>query len=161
MDDAGSSSADSTRLALSSFGFDSIFRGYPDPTFAVDPSGTIIDCNQMLLAELRLEAEDVIGTPYSSIVSDRDSVRAELELASATRGAPGRFTLELRRGDGSAFRAGVVLFPVLHEGVLLAVVGFARDIAELDSTVQLADPAVEATCEGVLRPGAEIGRAHV
>ena len=127
------------RQELSHFGFDSVFRGYPDPTFAVDPTGTIIDCNPMLLAELRLDADDVIGTPYSSIVSDRDSVRAELELASATRGAPGRFTLELRRGDGTAFRAGVVLFPVLHDGVLLAVVGFARDIAELDSTVQLAE----------------------
>lgn len=152
MDDAASSStqlvagtrsaraaAQRTRKELSQFGFDSIFLGYPDPTFAVDPTGTIIDCNPMLLAELRLESDEVVGMPYSFIVSDRDSVRAELELASAIRGASGRFTLELRRGDGSAFRAGVVMFPVLHEGVLIAVVGFARDIADLDSTVQLAE----------------------
>ena len=126
------------REALSRFGFDSLFRGYTDPTFAMDVAGTIIDCNSGLLSKLDLVEAAVIGAPYATLFSERTAVDAQSEFVRATAGEPGRFESELARSDGSVVRAVVTLFPVENDGKVAGIMGFARDIAAQDDTEVIA-----------------------
>ena len=123
------------RQSLSTFGFDSLFSGYPDPTFAMDAAGTIIDCNEALLTELGALSGSIIGSPLASLFSERTAGIANAEFAQS---GPSRFAAELLRADGSLLRAAIVLFPVEVDGVVAAIVGFAHDIEAQDVTEVIA-----------------------
>jgi len=126
------------REALSRFGFDSLFSGYTDPTFAMDVAGTIIDCNSGLLTKLDLVEAHVLGSPYAAIFSESSAAAAQAEFVKAAAGVPGRFEAELARSDGSVMRSVISLFPVENEGAVAGIMGFARDIEAQDVTEVIA-----------------------
>ena len=127
------------RTLLSEHGFDGMFFGYPDPTFAMDAAGKIFDCNEAMLFELRITRGQLIGSTLASLISVRHSRDVAVHFAAVVAGGNARFETEFERRDSTRMRAGVVLFPVVHEEKLVAVVGFFRDIADLDTSYDLAE----------------------
>lgn len=74
------------RVQLSQHGFDTLFRGYPDPTFAYDPSGRFIDANQPLIDHNGFIRAELRKMPLAGTALPSESDQASAAFNAAVAG---------------------------------------------------------------------------
>lgn len=116
---------------LKSNGFDAIFGALPDTVFAFDLSGNLVYANGELRRRLGVDS-DSYDSPFGSLVDpeQREEVRGHFELALS--GQTVQYTTAGILPDGASVRVQVVIAPLRSQGDVVAVVGMARDIEELE-----------------------------
>lgn len=113
--------------------------------------------------------QSAIGAPYTHVTAplrrlvDRFALEvcvalsADEEVPAWVREALPELPSLMGRAANTSGRLDRRTLDIVEAAILAPRVGHVFDaIAITDSTVQLADPAVEATCEGALRPGSEV-----
>lgn len=113
--------------------------------------------------------QSAIGAPYTHVTAplrrlvDRFALEVCVALSSDeavpawVREALPELPSLMGRASNTSGRLDRRTLDIVEASILAPRVGDEFDaIAITDSTVQLSDPAVEATCEGVLRPGSEV-----
>jgi len=116
---------------LKSNGFDAIFGALPDTVFAFDVGGNLVYANSELRDRLGVDA-DSYDSPFGTLVDPerREEVRAHFERAIS--GQTVQYTTAGVLPGGARVRVQVVIAPLRSHGEVVAVVGMARDIEELE-----------------------------
>ncbi|TBN57140.1 PAS domain S-box protein [Glaciihabitans arcticus] len=113
-------------------GFEALVESSPDPIFVLDTDGTFVFANDALLKRLGCSWDELRGTDFRPTVAEPDDTRVADEFDRACGGQLTHFRAAGVRRDGSTFHADVTNYPIRHEGAVVAVIGMARDVDELE-----------------------------
>lgn len=133
---------------LHTSGIDRLVHDLPDAMFVFDLAGSLIYANAQLTARLGVTPENY-SLPFGSLVAaeQRDEVRAH--FAAVARGETAHYTNAATLPDGRSVRVQVTLMPLLHNDEVVAIVGMARDIEELEASREIRS-ALESRLESIL-----------
>jgi len=113
-------------------GFDALVAQSPDAVFVLDLEGIFVFANTALLHRLRCDWADIEGTGFQPTVADSDGDRVNDHFARSRAGEVRQFRAAGVRPDGTEFSADVTTYPIRSDGTVVAVIGIARDIDELE-----------------------------
>ncbi len=126
-------------------GFDSLFQStlldavgqaVGQAIVVTDPQGEILSWDRVAEELYGWSAEEVMGRAIKEVTCPEGMMeRAEEILAENLAGRSWSGELEVRRKDGTTFRAAVSGAPVYDEqGALVAIIGVSTDITDLKKT---------------------------
>ncbi len=126
-----------------------LFYENRDAVYVLGLDGRFLEFNQALLDRLGYDRDELLALGFLPTVegSDSDYVAGQFQRAAA--GESVRYNATGARRDGSTFRADVSNTPLLHRGKVLAVLGVAHDIDDLESARDSRD-SLEAEFEATL-----------
>ena len=99
-----------------------------DSVYVLDPSGRVVYANAALRRELNASEAEITGTQFTPSVRTDDHDLARRERERALAGHATNYRGVGIRLDGSRFVADVSLSPVHVDGVVVGVLGIARDV---------------------------------
>ncbi|HET8989656.1 MAG TPA: PAS domain S-box protein [Acidimicrobiales bacterium] len=113
-------------------GFDALFYGHPDATYAYDLSGGFVDCNDALCALTGYGRDELRAMAFEALIDPRDRDLAYEKFAEATRGATVHFRAACVAKDGDPLVVDVTMIPLREsDGQVVGVMGIARDVSAL------------------------------
>lgn len=118
------------KLAKQGERFKIITEQSPDLIFILKPNGYLEYVSPVVKELLGYTPEEAIGQHFKKFVRTQDLPHALKIFASALAGNPVKqFELPLRRKDGFVTNVEISGKPIIKEGKLVSVVGYARDLS--------------------------------
>ena len=113
-------------------GYETLFRGHPDAIYAMTIDGRFIDCNESLLLFTGYTREELTRSYFGPLVEAKSRGVARENFTAATLGHAVRFDMRGQKKNGDVFFVDVTHIPLRNsDGVVVGVLGMARDITEL------------------------------
>lgn len=121
----------------------SMVESSPDAQFAVDEQGVITDVNDEAVRSTARTRDELIGTPFATLMTEPDRTRAAIERSLAT-GAVRDHELVLRRSDGTTTPLSMNVATLqLEDPDHRAVLATVRDITEAKRLERLQHEAID------------------
>lgn len=120
-------------------GFDALGHDSTDAVYAYDLDRRFIDANGELLARLGYSRADMEDRPFGSSVPPEDLDTALSSFAAAASGRIASWSTVIRSSAGVRIPVTVVNMPFFANGEVVAVLGIARDLEQLQSSRRRAD----------------------
>lgn len=109
-----------------------VWEQHPDALFIAALDGHVLEANDALLARVGYSREELIELGLIPVVKENtDDFKTE-ELDAAIAGEQRRNRMTGVRSDGTTFRVEVITVPLEVDGEIVAVLGIARDLEELE-----------------------------
>ena len=116
---------DATEAALL---YRALLDSHPEPTFTLDPTGAIRECNRAFAHFVGRPARSLVGETLMSLVLPGQRPAAEQAWARASLGRAQSWQAEFLGPDDSVSIAYVTLMPVVLDGRVVGLQGIARDV---------------------------------
>ncbi len=130
---------DRIRELLTAEGFTTLFEHHPQGIFVFTPDRRFVCGNPAMVGRLGRSSEDLSLLTFGAGIAESDRERALDEFDEARSGSVRDFVATGIRSDGSTVRSSLRLVPFAHDNAVIAVIGFARDIGDLErANAQLA-----------------------
>ena len=133
---------------LHTSGIDRLVRDLPDAVFVFDLEGALVYANSELSERLGVSAENY-GSPFGSLVAVGERERVREHFAAAAQGSTEKYATAATHPNGRSVRVEVTLLPLIHHDEVVAVLGMARDIEELEVSREM-QSVLETRLESVL-----------
>lgn len=111
-----------------------LFGSSPDPIFAFDTDGRIVSGNAALEHLTGCTMRELLGRPFTDIVSPDDQARAYRHFARALDGEAQNLEVAGTGCDGREFVIAMTVMPMRVDGVVDGVYGIGRDITSQKET---------------------------
>lgn len=85
-----------------------------DIILSVDSDGFVTECNKTINKYLNFEAEEVIGRPLLSLVSDNERSRISSEILNAGITNTNSFKYGFKKNDGTIIEADLIVTPIVN-----------------------------------------------
>ena len=126
---------DHIRDVLATEGFTVLFEHEPHGVFVFTVEGRFVLANPTMRKLLGSEPLALDGVRFGDRLAERDRDRALVEFAGAARGEIRTVDADVVRDDGSRVPGRFTLVPLRHAGDVVAVIGYASDLHELEEAV--------------------------
>jgi PAS domain S-box-containing protein len=135
----------------------------PEVYVALDGDGRIADWNRAAAGSVRVQRQDVLGSPMTRFVPEQDREQAQLDLLATLRrprdGQHDPVHLDLLTETGREFSAECLVWGVDRRGGILAHC-FVRDVTErrrAQQTAALLAAVVEGSADAIITEGRTAG----
>jgi two-component system, cell cycle sensor histidine kinase and response regulator CckA len=108
------------------------FEENPDALFVMRPDGSFLDVNRALAERLQFSTDELLAMDFTPSVDEVDATLVNDHFVAAVAGEPQNYLATGTRRDGSHFRAEVFNIPLVHGDEVVAVLGIARNIDEME-----------------------------
>jgi two-component system cell cycle sensor histidine kinase/response regulator CckA len=126
--------------ALDYSGFDALFHGNPDAIYVFGLDGAFIRCNQQFTELTGYEPSELQPSTFDQIVHPEEHDQVRVEFLAAAAGENRRFRTKGFARTGGLFVVDVTNIPLRdHDGDVVAVIGIARDIGDLQNAIYESD----------------------
>lgn len=109
-----------------------VIAHHPDPAFLFDTTGVVLAVNPPLCAWLGHTSHELIGFAFDPMIAPHalPDVRAQFEVAAS--GSSVRFRVATQHRGRADVTAELTISPIIIEGIVVALLGFAVDSAASD-----------------------------
>jgi len=107
-----------------------LFETASDAIYTLDAHGSFTSVNEATCRMAGRRPEDLLGRNPLSFLDPADIQRVKEQFKSAVAGASRRFECRFLRPDGGERLLSVTNTPIRHAGVVIGVLGIARDVTD-------------------------------
>jgi PAS domain S-box-containing protein len=131
---------DTAAEVLARRGFDALFYGHPDGIVVFDLGGRFVECNDSLVTLTGYNRDELVAMTFGPIVRTGYERMTWENFSEAAKGRATRYVTKGMTKTGDCFVVDVTNIPLRDEGgEVVAVLGIARDIGNLQEAVAQAD----------------------
>jgi PAS domain S-box-containing protein len=121
-------------------GLDALFHGHPDGIFVFDLHGRFVECNDSLVTLTGYSRDELVAMTFRPLVRTGYERITWENFSEAAKGTGTRYVTNGITKAGDVFVVDVTYIPLRDEGgEVVAVLGIARDIGNLQEAVAQAD----------------------
>lgn len=116
--------------------FQSLFHQNPDAVFSLSQEGCFLHVNPDVERLTGIAARELLGTLYYNLILEPDMESAKQQFQQAVMGRSQTYEISIEHKDGRILRLQVTNLPIFVDGQVVGVYGIAKDITELQQTIQ-------------------------
>ncbi|AMD01832.1 EAL domain-containing protein [Halomonas chromatireducens] len=131
----------------------SLFTYHPDAVFSLDLQGYFLTANDACCKITGYTLERLIGSHFSDLIEPSEQARIAQLYQDAGKGEAFRYTLALKRQDGSSVYLDLTNLPIVVNERVIGFYGIAKDMTERyrhETELRILQRSVEASINGVV-----------